>query len=231
VQNWLFDIPFPKVRLVPTCPNQCPPPVFWEVNWIPWLSQSPKISHKIVDHTRSLNLISIAIVQYTYHLHISIHIYTYLYIFYTYTYYRNLEPGFLNNKPKPSESLADCTGSFQFLVICYDKNRIARILYRNTCVCWYLIYIYIYIKIYTSQYIYTHIHITFHNYIHQNRVKYQERMIFSTKHFDMGIVTVTWRFISLSNFLFQKIYSPVIHGTTALNGDLLTRVISHLQGQ
>ena len=94
----------------------------------PWLSQSPKISQKIVDHTRSLKLISIAIVQYTYHLHIfytysihilyifytySIHIilyifYTYLYIsihilyiFYTYTYYRNLEPGFLNNKPKP----------------------------------------------------------------------------------------------------------------------------------
>ena len=52
----------------------------------PWLSQSPKISQKIVDHTRSLKLISIAIVQYTYHLHIfytySIHI---LYIFYTYS--------------------------------------------------------------------------------------------------------------------------------------------------
>ena len=97
--------------------------------------------------------------------------------------------------------------------------------------CMLIFNIYIYQNIHIPIYIYIHIHITFHNYIHQNRVKYQERMIFSTKHFDMGIVTVTWRFISLSNFLFQKIYSPVIHGTTALNGDLLTRVISHLQGQ
>ena len=120
----------------------------------------------------------------------------------------------------------DCTGSCgregvlktycQFLVICYDENRIARILYRNTCVCRYLIHIYIYIKIYTSQhiYIYTHIRITFHIYIHQNRVKYSERMIFSTKHVDMEIVTVIWRFIPLGIFFrrfIAQLYTAQLH--------------------